>query len=548
MKNFLSLMAVTILMVISFSSCSKDDSVKTRHSITVVTVGEGTARADKSSAEPGETITLTATPAQGYELYAWNSAGGNLEFTPPLANEVTFVMPEEDVIVTTAFGPVRTYTVQLSTDGNGTAGADKPAALTGETVTITAMPSAGYVFKGWTVEEGNAEINDLTANPTTFVMPDGIVSIKAEFEEDQYDIFALATDENFAAYIKKSMTSPQTIDGQIYPAWDSNADGVLSSLEIAEVEAIEIASAGIKSLAGIEKFASLRYLNVRKNAINDIDLSHNTELVKLYLMSNAIESLDLAKNTKLEILDCSENPLPALEISANTNLRSLTVVDCPLIMLDITKNKRLTYLEASYTELSSLDVINNTELVTLIIDNNNFSSIDLSKNTRLSSFNCFSNNFSSIDLSHNKVLSSLTCSNNAFTELDLTNVTSLRYLNCGSNMNLTKLNVSGLANLGELITHQCNLTELDLSGCTGLWYLYCFSNHISTLDISKMTYNEAQSAALTLWVGNQTSVEGNPQSVTIKMRQDQVEWMDWNNGQSPFNSRVEYEVVEGTAE
>lgn len=537
-KAILSLMVIVVSIAILFPACSKDEE-SFGHSVIVVTVGEGTAKADKTNAEAGQTVTLTVTPVEGYQLSALGSANGNITFTPPMAPQVTFVMPDENVIITAIFGEIQASTIVLTTDGNGYASADKIAAKSGETVTITANPAGGYVFKGWTVEEGSVTIDDPMANPATFVMSDGSVSIKAEFILDDYDIFSLITDQAFAAYVKKSMTSAQTIDGQIYPAWDSNGDGDLSSLEIASIEAIQVPSAGIASLAGIEKFVALRYLDVRKNALKEVDLSHNTELVDLIISGNAIASLDLAKNTKLETIDCSENPLPALELGGCTNLRSLTSNDCPFVLLDISKNTRLTYLETTYNELTTLDLSNNTELVTLIISNNHFESIDISKNARLSSFNCFNNMITELDFSNNKALSSVTVSGNEISELNLTGLNALNYLNCSSNPNLIKLDVSGKAALTELICHQCALTELHISGCINLDYIYCFNNHLARLDISEMGWNSK--GTYTLWCGNQTSTDGDSQILKLTLREDQKEYWESALSRESFNKNVEVE-------
>jgi hypothetical protein len=73
------------------------------------------------------------------------------------------------------------YTVTVTADGNGTASATPPQAEEGTTVTLTATPSDGYVFKKWIVEEGIVELADAASNPTTLVMPAGDVGIGVEF-------------------------------------------------------------------------------------------------------------------------------------------------------------------------------------------------------------------------------------------------------------------------------------------------------------------------------------------------------------------------------
>ena len=71
------------------------------------------------------------------------------------------------------------YSVKVSTDGNGTAMADKTSAAAGTVVTLTATPKSGYTFKEWQVITGGVTIKD-----SKFTMPVGNVEIKAIFEKN----------------------------------------------------------------------------------------------------------------------------------------------------------------------------------------------------------------------------------------------------------------------------------------------------------------------------------------------------------------------------
>jgi uncharacterized protein (TIGR02145 family) len=52
----------------------------------------------------------------------------------------------------------------------------------GTEIIITSTPDEGYAFMEWTLVEGEAVINNIKANPTTFTMPAGDVRIKAEIK------------------------------------------------------------------------------------------------------------------------------------------------------------------------------------------------------------------------------------------------------------------------------------------------------------------------------------------------------------------------------
>ena len=108
-----------------------------------------------------------------------------------------------------------------------------------------------------------------------------------------------------------------------------------------------------------------------------IDLSHNTQLQRLWCYSNQLTSLDVSKNTQLTMLDCSHNNLGSLDVSKNTQL---TTLDCGI------------------NTLSSLDVSHNTQLEILDCSSNLLTSLDLSQNTKLTGLYCSDNNFTTATL------------------------------------------------------------------------------------------------------------------------------------------------------
>ena len=73
----------------------------------------------------------------------------------------------------------------IGTDENQTSGNYEA----GATIKLTAKAKTGYHFTKWTVEEGTLSLSEeeLKANPLTFEMPDGAVSLKANYEEDTPD-------------------------------------------------------------------------------------------------------------------------------------------------------------------------------------------------------------------------------------------------------------------------------------------------------------------------------------------------------------------------
>ena len=155
-------------------------SATTEYSVTVSTDGNGTAMADKTSAAAGTVVTLTATPKSGYTFKQWQVITGGVtikdnKFTMPAGNVEVKAIFEKDATPPPA---TTEYSVKVSTDGNGTAMADKTSAAAGTVVTLTATPKSGYHFKQWQVVTGGVTIKD-----SKFTMPAGNVEVKAIFEK-----------------------------------------------------------------------------------------------------------------------------------------------------------------------------------------------------------------------------------------------------------------------------------------------------------------------------------------------------------------------------
>jgi thiol-disulfide isomerase/thioredoxin len=275
-----------------------------------------------------------------------------------------------------------------------------PADLSGGEITVTATidgEEKTITANGFNIARGRKY--------TLVVDPDKGV-------EPTEDVLALIPDSAFLAYCESQMTE-----------WDINRDGKLSFAEAAAVTQINVYGNRIVSLAGIEYFTGLTYLNCQSNQLTLLDVSKNTALTYLHCAGNQLTSLDVSKNTVLTTLYC----------------------------------------------------------------NGNFTSLDLSKNTALTELSCGgSNKLASLDLSKNTALEYLVCSATQLTELDLSNNTALTILNCSSSQ-LTSLNVSECGAITYLDCRFNQLTSLDVSACTDLTTLTCFENQLTSLDISKNT-------------------------------------------------------------
>jgi hypothetical protein len=141
--------------------------------IYTVTVAEGiengTVEVDKTSAEEGETVTVTATPAENYKLVAILVNGEAIEGN-------TFEIAADSVVSAT-FAEIVLYPVTIDDAiEHGTVETDKTQAEAGETVTLTAKPDADWKL-GWFV------VNDAQIDGNSFEMPEGEAKVSAVFVE-----------------------------------------------------------------------------------------------------------------------------------------------------------------------------------------------------------------------------------------------------------------------------------------------------------------------------------------------------------------------------
>ena len=146
------------------------------------TLENGKVEPDKKIAAANETVQLTVTPEDGYELeaiYVTYTDENGKEQEVTVAKDNTFVMPAGSVVVTARFKakaeepkPLHNVTVTVKDNQGGTATAPSQAAA-GETVKLDIQPKDGWIVDKVTM---NDELVDL-ADPMNklsyqFVMPD----------------------------------------------------------------------------------------------------------------------------------------------------------------------------------------------------------------------------------------------------------------------------------------------------------------------------------------------------------------------------------------
>ena len=148
------------------------------YDITLGNVSHGTINASETSAKSGTTITLTATPNNGYSLYSWYVfKTGDMNTTVNVSGN-SFVMPAFNVTVMATF-------VQGSANGDFVKVTSAPTDWSGEYILVYEQSTTtGYVWTG--VDAVNSYVSKTISNNT--IADDGVVYITIALMSGGYSI------------------------------------------------------------------------------------------------------------------------------------------------------------------------------------------------------------------------------------------------------------------------------------------------------------------------------------------------------------------------
>jgi len=182
--------------------------------------------ADLNKVTAGTTITVVATPKDGYTLTADGvvvTYGDNqtLKATPDTekANTYTFAMPAGDATVSAEFEEVKKYNVTVAgTVENGTVGVEPKTAAAKDVVTVTVTPNTNFKYTDGSLKatytDGGTkkEINDFKAvdgkeNTYTFEMPAADVTVSAAFEPVKVETYSVTIKSSDYGEVKADKTT-----------------------------------------------------------------------------------------------------------------------------------------------------------------------------------------------------------------------------------------------------------------------------------------------------------------------------------------------------
>ncbi len=204
-------------------------TVGTYYTVNVTAGAGGSASASQAETLSGSTVILTATPDQGYRLKEWSCSDVTV-------TNNSFTMPAKDITVNAVFEKIPTYSVTVTTDGNGTASASVSSAEEGTKVTLSAVPAQGYIFKAW-------ESSDVTVTDNSFTMPAKDVTVKAVFESSLVPATGITISDS---ELTLKIGDEATLTATVFPmnandrtvSW-SSADSTVVSVVNGEITALK---------------------------------------------------------------------------------------------------------------------------------------------------------------------------------------------------------------------------------------------------------------------------------------------------------------------
>lgn len=158
----------------------------------------------------GTTVTLTATPALGYDFDGWfTTANGSGN---AVSSNTTFSYTNRSTAAQTYYARFSknepTYTVNATAGAGGTVSPSSGTAGATTTASFTATPDVGYSFSGWITSDSGITINS-PSSATTTVNANDPGTITANFTENPTTTINVYVDENVQVTVSGSSVPEQ---------------------------------------------------------------------------------------------------------------------------------------------------------------------------------------------------------------------------------------------------------------------------------------------------------------------------------------------------
>lgn len=143
-------------------------------------IEHGMVETSEKVAFNGQRIKLSAKADEDFALSSYVVVRADNTEVQVEVQGNSFVMPKFDVIVTAEFKQAHNIAVENGIP-HGKVMADRPKAIEGQQVTLSAEPEEGYMVERYTVYRTGNRSDTLQVNDTVFQMPDYDVTVTAKF-------------------------------------------------------------------------------------------------------------------------------------------------------------------------------------------------------------------------------------------------------------------------------------------------------------------------------------------------------------------------------
>ncbi|WP_188438665.1 T9SS type A sorting domain-containing protein [Planktosalinus lacus] len=270
-------------------------------------------------------------------------------------------------------------------------------------------------------------------------------------------------DPVFMDVLLNELVIDQDFDGFPDSPVDFNQDGIIDQQEVGMTLNLHLVGYDIQSFEGIDQFPSILELFITNNNFSAIDMSGLLSLREVSLSSSQpIDEVIFPNTETLKEIKIINGELPAMDVSMLPNLEVLLIGGNNLSELDLTQNTQLLRIWGDNNNLSEIDLSQNVNLTHLSLDQNNLSTIDVSQNSSLISILVTDNPLTEIDVAQNQNLKGLTISGTEITNVELSqNPELMQFVSENTPLEGT-LDLSNNPEFLSMRVNNTNLTTIDI--------------------------------------------------------------------------------------
>lgn len=185
---------LSLAMILTLSAC--------KTTVAVSAEAKNGSVAGVGSYYAGDSVTLTATPDEGYEFAGWYN--GNEKVSDE--NPYTFTV-NGNITLKALFVRIVRYSLTVTAGENGKiSGSASGEYEAGEKISVTATPDEGFLFAGWF--KGEEKVSDSATYE--FVMPAEAVALTVKFEVKPAEKFSVV----FYDYAGKVISAQEILCGE----------------------------------------------------------------------------------------------------------------------------------------------------------------------------------------------------------------------------------------------------------------------------------------------------------------------------------------------